>query len=264
MICVEYIPLFYKTYCEKDMSELKVIKFECLDSTNEYAKKIIKNNEIDTPVVIIADTQTAGKTTKKTSWFSPKGNLYMTLVLKMENIGEKFLPQLSFISALSLVEVIKSITEKDVNIQIKWPNDVLLDVMKLSGILIEKEGNFAIIGIGVNVLSHPDRKDTVYPTVALIDKEIIIEKNDLGILLSKKILDNVNVCVRNGFENIIDRIKPFMIKYNEEIDFELNGEFFSGIFTGINKNGGLCLEIPATKEQKVFYSGNMYIYRMKK
>ena len=56
----------------------------------------------------------------------------------------------------------KEVQKKEhIKIQIKWPNDVLMDEKKLSGILIEKEGDFAIIGVGVNINSHPKRNETI-------------------------------------------------------------------------------------------------------
>ena len=242
-------------------SEIKIVKLDAIDSTNEYAKKIVSDRDMtDEPLLIIADEQTSGKTTKKTAWYSPKGNLYMTFVLNIKSLEEKFFPQLSFISALSLVEVLKEYSSDNASIKVKWPNDVLLDEKKLSGILIEKHGDCAIIGIGVNVISHPDIEYTGYATVSLQEKNINVEKNNLGDLIAKRIIDNVNICIRDGFERIIDNLKPFMIKLSEEIDFEQNGKVFSGIFSGINKNGGLCLK-QKTGEEIIFYSGNMCIYK---
>ena len=243
----------------ENLAKVKLIKLETVDSTNEYAKKVINDGKINGTVLIISDTQTSGKTTKKTAWYSPAGNLYMSLIIDIDDMGENFLPQLSFITALSLVETIEAVATMPLGIKIKWPNDVLLDGMKLSGILIEKEKHYAIIGIGVNVITHPDRNFTVYPTVALRERGVVIDKDELGIGLASKIATNTKLAIDLGFDFIIGKITPFMLKFMETVEFEQNGTMFHGIFTGINKNGGLCLKL-SNGDVKVFYSGNLSVY----
>ncbi|MCR5506243.1 MAG: biotin--[acetyl-CoA-carboxylase] ligase, partial [bacterium] len=153
-----------------ELKDFEFIHFETIDSTNNYAKILCKNGLKNK--VIVADTQTSGRTTKKQGWISPKGNLYFSILLPLDD--EKKLPQYSFLSALAVAESIKEIDSLNNIVNIKWPNDILLNKQKIAGILIEKEENCVIIGIGLNVKSSPDSSLTRYPTTNLFDNGINI------------------------------------------------------------------------------------------
>ncbi|MBM3148759.1 MAG: biotin--[acetyl-CoA-carboxylase] ligase [Chloroflexi bacterium] len=114
--------------------------------------------------VIIANQQTSGRGRLGRAWFSPQGNLALSLILKprIEN-----LTQLIMVASLAVVKAIKSVS--DIDATIKWPNDVLVRDKKVCGILIESEvkGNavhFAVLGIGINI----DLDTTAFPEIAAI------------------------------------------------------------------------------------------------
>lgn len=238
-----------------NIKDFDVFHFEKIDSTNAIAKRFVESGR-DKNTIIIADEQTNGKTTKSTPWTSPKGNLYLTLMIKLNDGDEKFLPQLSFISAISLVEAIQEVIKsKDIDIKIKWPNDLLLNGKKLSGILIERDEDFAIIGIGVNTESSPDASLTRYPATSLKQENFVVNKDELAVELCKKIIENINDCKQNSFSKIIEKIKPFMFRLNSEISISVCGENMVGIFSGIAENGGLILQIDGNK--KTLLSGEL-------
>lgn len=121
---------------------MKIISFETIDSTNEYAKKISSESEDFT--VIWAKRQTEGKGRLNRRWESPEGGLWISVILK----PEFFSSLLSFIPALAVVKTLK---EFGIVSKLKWPNDILVSEKKISGILLEKNSDAAIIGIGLNV-----------------------------------------------------------------------------------------------------------------
>ncbi len=234
-----------------DKNDFEFIHFESIDSTNNYAKALSNQNK--TNKIIIADTQTAGRTTKKQCWISPKGNLYFSIILSLDD--EKNLPEYSFISALSIVESIKQISYDKNTIKIKWPNDILLNKQKLCGILIEKENDKVIIGIGINVISSPDVNLTRYPTTNLKINNINTTPMELSKLILKKLLDNINLRKTCGFNKIISKIMPYMYKFNETIHIETNGKKLTGIFCGLNETGALLLK--TDNKTQVVFSGEM-------
>ena len=93
-----------------NVNEFKFIHLESITSTNDYAKELFFSEKVSN-FVVIADTQTNGKTTKNSSpWQSPVLNLYMSMTIKLIPEIERYTHLLSFITALSLTEVVKDIS----------------------------------------------------------------------------------------------------------------------------------------------------------
>ncbi len=231
--------------------DFEFIHFETIDSTNNYAKTLCKLGV--TNRVVIADTQTAGRTTKKQGWISPKGNLYFTMLLPLKDT--KNLSKYSFLSALSIAQAVKQIDTKNNVIKIKWPNDILLNTQKLCGILIEKEDDNVIIGIGVNINSSPDSNLTRYPTTNLLTNGIITTPNDLSHLILENLINNVNLYESNGFEKILSLITPYMYKFKENIFIATPNKTITGIFEGLSPDGALILN--TGNETQIIISGEM-------
>jgi BirA family biotin operon repressor/biotin-[acetyl-CoA-carboxylase] ligase len=108
---------------------------------------------------VLADRQTAGRGRRGRAWDdgSAGGNFMASLLVK----GGGALHQLSFVAALALHDALTNMTAPHgaARLALKWPNDVLLDGGKVSGILLERAGDALVIGIGVNLAHHPDGTD---------------------------------------------------------------------------------------------------------
>ncbi len=236
------------------VDDFKFIFLDKTDSTNEYAKRLVQNGEKQNSF-ILAETQSKGKTTKKDKvWYSPKGNMFLTITLSIKQ--EKDFPSLSFISGLSVAQCVDKIKNTSDTLSIKWPNDILFNMQKICGILIEKEDDVAIIGIGLNVKTSPEKNLTVYPTTSLKENNIDIEAKDIAIEILHNLVNNINTFEQSGFEEIINLIKPFIFNLNKKIYIRFNNELFEGIFSGIKDNGGLILTMP-NGEIKTFISGEL-------
>ena len=129
-------------------------------STNDVARDLYREGA-SAGTVVRADVQTGGRGRRGRAWASPAGNIYMTAVIAPERPTAEW-PLLSLIAATSLADALLK-TSGDAltgRIGIKWPNDVLIEGRKISGILLETElieGRLvAMVGIGVNIASHPD------------------------------------------------------------------------------------------------------------
>lgn len=86
---------------------------------------------------------------------------------------------LVILCGLSLCQIIKELNPQNL-VQIKWPNDVLINGAKVSGMLLEKGPNdYIIIGIGVNIVNYPQEKDIIYKTTSLQHENIIISPENL-------------------------------------------------------------------------------------
>ncbi len=118
---------------------------------------------------VLADRQTAGRGRRGRAWddgnpaddggrdAGGSGNFMASVLVKADGP----LHQLSFVAALALHDALTDVTAPHGagRLALKWPNDVLLDGGKLSGILLERAGNALVIGIGVNLARHPAATD---------------------------------------------------------------------------------------------------------
>ena len=131
-------------------------------STNADAMRLALKGE-DLPLWVIADRQTAGRGRAGRTRTTPPGNHYPTHAFccgaPIEQAG-----QLSLIAAISMIDAIRTNTElaPDAGLRLKWPNDVLVGLSKVGGILVESTmarggpGFLAIVGFGLNIAAAPD------------------------------------------------------------------------------------------------------------
>lgn len=131
----------------------KQIYFKELDSTQQEAKKLIEKN-IENGTIVITDYQTKGKGTHDRKWYSEKGkNLTFTIILYPKcNIKE--LESLTIDIAECILKTIEELY--NIKLNIKFPNDIILNGKKLGGILtqISTKGEkirYLLIGIGINI-----------------------------------------------------------------------------------------------------------------
>ncbi len=104
-----------------------------------------------------AKRQTAGRGRLGRRWAEADGNLYTSTIVKLM-AGDPGAATLGFLAAVALDEVLCAYAP-DVAFRIKWPNDVLANGAKISGILLERGGDAVVVGIGVNLAAHPEGLD---------------------------------------------------------------------------------------------------------
>ncbi|HIJ83054.1 MAG TPA: biotin--[acetyl-CoA-carboxylase] ligase, partial [Magnetococcales bacterium] len=127
--------------------------FSEIESTNAYAARLAAEGEPE-GTVVVADHQTRGRGRLGRVWESPGNvNLYFSMILR-PRVEPQHTAQMTLISGLALAETVAGIGVKGV--EIKWPNDLLLDGGKLAGILTEmaaEEGrvHHVVVGVGLNV-----------------------------------------------------------------------------------------------------------------
>ena len=131
---------------------VNIVHYEEIDSTNTEVRRLsLKGAEEG--LVVTAKKQTAGKGRRGRSWESPADeNLYFSILLRPKLAPEKA-PMLTLLMAYSVAKALQKI---NINIEIKWPNDLVLSKKKICGILTEMElaGNeisHVVIGVGINV-----------------------------------------------------------------------------------------------------------------
>jgi BirA family biotin operon repressor/biotin-[acetyl-CoA-carboxylase] ligase len=135
----------------------KIIHYQTIDSTNDAARRLIKEGAGE-GLVVVAVSQTAGRGKPGADWVSPSGNLYLSAVVKPHR-SQKDLAPLTLTAALAARSAILKISKMPV--VIKWPNDILIRGKKAGGILTERvPSGHLIIGIGINLNSKTGLPDS--------------------------------------------------------------------------------------------------------
>jgi len=105
-----------------------------------------------------ADAQDGGRGRVGRKWDSAKGNLFTSTVVRLRPLDPPA-PSLAFIIALAVVDTIKQFAPQ-IPVMVKWPNDILsAEGSKLCGMLLERSGDAVIIGVGLNLVHHPEGLD---------------------------------------------------------------------------------------------------------
>ena len=121
------------------------------DSTNEWCKRMSKEGA-EHGTLAVAEFQSAGKGRLGRRWTAPEGSSVMMSILLRPEFEPQYASMLTLVMGLSVAQAVK---ELDVEVSIKWPNDVIASGKKLCGILTESSSdleyiNYVVVGIGVN------------------------------------------------------------------------------------------------------------------
>lgn len=221
-------------------------------STNDTVRNLT-NKKDGAKYVVTALRQTGGRGRRGRSWVSLEGNLFMSMAFEAElkNGG-----QIVFIVSLSLLETLRHLFP-DINICLKWPNDVLVNDRKISGILLEKgEGDYIIAGIGINIAAAPKIDGLVYPAQSLADFGFETGRLDLFRTYMQTFEANYKLWQEQGFETIRSRWLANAKNLGKEILVRMHNEERSGIFAGVDENGTLLLERNNNLEK--IYAGDIF------
>ena len=150
----------------------KLVIFDEINSTNLKAKELAQKNA-DEGTIVISKIQKKGRGRFDRTWESPEGGLYFSIVLKPDCKPDKT-TLLPLVGALSVCKTITSIT--DLNVKIKWPNDVLINGKKVSGILLESESGKNLTG-NISILPDETRGSAQIAAAPFFIMSIRIEPN---------------------------------------------------------------------------------------
>jgi BirA family transcriptional regulator, biotin operon repressor / biotin---[acetyl-CoA-carboxylase] ligase len=129
-------------------------------STQDIVRGLAETGEAE-GLAVQALQQTKGRGRHGNAWTSPMGNLYLSVLLRPSCKADKA-GQMAFVVALALSDAMDAVMEDGHAKTLKWPNDILIDGKKVSGILLEsavdKHGrvDYLIIGTGVNIFAAPE------------------------------------------------------------------------------------------------------------
>ena len=136
----------------------EIYHLSVVDSTNNYAAKLISEGQLQNGSVIMADFQTNGRGQRGNSWQSvSQNNLLFSLAFQPVSVAADQQIRINWYTALIWIKCCKRFS---IDAQIKWPNDIFVGQQKLGGILIEQQiqGSiiaWSVVGCGINVNATP-------------------------------------------------------------------------------------------------------------
>ncbi len=215
--------------------------FDALDSTNTTLREQFSGEAEG--YVVQAYQQTKGRGRFGNSWSSPKGNLYISILLKPDCPYDQ-IGQLAFVAATSIASYLQQTFDSDdVNVAVKWPNDILVNGNKIGGILIETNSlnpsrvDQVIVGIGLNVFAQQAdyiKMDDFTDRLGNLDAV----RDDL----LQSFGEHYTKWREMGFSDILREWKKYAVGIGEKVGVRLSNEHFYGIFVDVDDTGNLILD----------------------
>ncbi|WP_297428503.1 biotin--[acetyl-CoA-carboxylase] ligase [uncultured Acinetobacter sp.] len=216
-------------------------------STNDDVREIAKTGVQH--VLVCSHQQSAGRGQRQRAWVSPVGNIYLSALLNLNTVIDG---RLSLEIALNILHIPSL---KDLDLQIKWPNDLYSLQGKWGGILIEPiSPTQVIVGVGINIESVSDQVQD-QATTSLVD---------LGIKTLSRIdlIAEVYVAIQNAGQwfdhqssNLAARFEQHAAFKNQQVAFEHIGGISTGRFLGIANDGAVIIDTELGSQ--AFYQGRL-------
>lgn len=224
-------------------------------STQDVVRGLAENAEPE-GLAVQSLQQTKGRGRHGNDWVSPMGNLYISLLLRPSCRADKA-AQMAFVVALALSEAMGEVIEDGHAKTLKWPNDILIDGRKVSGILLEtkldKHGrvDYLVIGTGVNIFAPPEGAEGL----DRIKKERLAV-NTFRDLYLQKLQAHYIEWQDKGFAPMREAWLKQAHGLGRTMTIRLPETSFDGTFDGIDDNGALIATVNG--ERKIFTAGDVH------
>ena len=223
-----------------------IIELSEIDSTNNYAMRLIDEGMAEHGMIVRADFQTKGKGQLANLWLAEESkNLLISAIIDTREFAIEKQFFLNAATCLSVAEML--MTNYNIpHVSIKWPNDIYAGDKKIAGILIENslrgsQWTNAVVGIGLNVnqavFSDLNRATSMFNQTQEKQKVKSVLKNLL------KILNKHFLKIGNNEDELFEAFNQNLYKVNKEIAFTKKNELYKGIVKGVNAFGELEVEV---------------------
>ncbi|MGE0687953.1 MAG: biotin--[acetyl-CoA-carboxylase] ligase [Dehalococcoidia bacterium] len=259
----ESLPLFSKPYFSwkltTDVIGRRLVYRPDTESTMDDARRMLDRFRLTSGAVVLAETQSEGRGRDGRSWVSPPDvNLLFTIVLMTDSLAD--VRPLAYVTPLAIALAIEeTLAERGIDLRtdLKWPNDVQIDGLKVAGVLIETtetaEGQpVALVGVGLNV----NMDVSLFPELDGIATSI---KVAAGIELPR---EELLAAVCNHVESLYDEAlngsdAPFgawkdrLITLGREVTASGAGETIQGVAVDVDYDGTLVIETAEGRRHRV-------------
>lgn len=202
-----------------------------------------------------AKRQTAGRGRQGRAWASPEGNLYVSTLVRVRP-GEPPAATLALVAAVALEETVSIFLHHPGHVVVKWPNDLLFDGAKLSGILLERAADAVVIGFGVNLAYHPVHLDR--PATSLAAHGSAPDPGVFAETLAESFVRWLSRW-RDGIAPVRDRWLARAHPIDTALTARLADETsVDGLFGGLDAQGALILRL-ADGSTRVIHAGDVFL-----
>src|ERR1700722_15821317 len=217
------------------MTDFTVWHHDQIGSTSDEARRMASEGAPH-GTVVHADEQTAGRGRLAHTWFSPPGNLYVSILLRTGQPASRT-AELSFLAALAVADTVEALLPRQTRAMLKWPNDVLVSGAKIAGILLEQVDDATIIGIGLNVLEAPT--NAAYKTTTIVANGGIASVDGARDILLASLGRPLALWRKDGFAPIREQWLGRSYPVGAAIKVNAEGQPVAGHFAGLDIDGAL-------------------------
>ena len=242
-------------------NKYNLINLKTVKSTNLEIKSLLESKKNINNLCLCSINQTGGYGRRNTKWYSYKGNIHLSILLR-PNCKINEVNQLSFMTSISIGDTLKKIKKK-ININYKWPNDILLNKKKIGGVLLEtstylnKNIKWVIIGVGLNLIKFPKLKKKEFQITSLKKEKIYINKEDFIDLFLEIFFKNYESWKKKGFNFIKKKWMSSMFKKKDKVIVKYQNNYIKGKLVNLLINGGIKLK--TNGETKELFYGEQII-----
>jgi BirA family transcriptional regulator, biotin operon repressor / biotin---[acetyl-CoA-carboxylase] ligase len=202
-----------------------------------------------------ADQQQGGRGRQGRTWVSPPGNLYASTLVQRRT-GDPPAPSLALVAALALDELLQAWVGAD-RLMIKWPNDLLADGAKLSGILLEGVDDAVVVGIGVNLAHHPTGIDRPATSLAALG-HVAPDTADFAEELAASFAAWLSRWRAEGLGAILARWQARAHPPGTALRVAVPEGVLEGLYDGLDSDGALRLKTPDGRLHLV-HAGDIFL-----
>ena len=224
------------------------------DSTNEWCKRMSKEGA-EHGTLAVAEFQSAGKGRLGRRWTAPEGSSVMMSILLRPEFEPQYASMLTLVMGLSVAQAVK---ELDVEVSIKWPNDVVVSRKKICGILTEmglENGKIreVIIGIGINVNLEEIQDDLKDKATSLyLETGKKYDRNRVIGLIMEKFEKNYEKFVKTcDLSLMLDDYNAMLANRSQPVRILDKLNTYEGIAIGIDREGELLVKVADGAIRKV-------------
>lgn len=201
-----------------------------------------------------AERQTGGRGRQGRVWESPAGNLYASTLVRLRPTDPPP-ATLALVAAVALEEAVRVFVPGGATL--KWPNDLLIDNAKLSGILLERAEDAVVIGVGVNLAHHPDLSDRA--TTSLATQGASTSPATFADVLVEAFARWLGRWRNEGLDPVrlrwLERAHPVGTALTARLP---DDSAIDGLFDGLDAQGALILRL-ATGARRVIHAGDVFL-----
>jgi BirA family transcriptional regulator, biotin operon repressor / biotin---[acetyl-CoA-carboxylase] ligase len=248
-------------HLRRDPFVVKVEWHATLPSTNDHALQLAMLEALETPLLILADEQTAGRGRGSNRWWSVAGGLTFSLVLDPTRIGTTSLrtehwPRVALTAGVALCEALVGLAPY-LDCGLKWPNDVLISGRKVAGILVEipparpPAPRRLVLGIGINVNNSLVEAPAEIQArgIALCDATgLEFDPTQLLSTWLARFADNL-VALAADDRQLPNRWQSRCVLTGKTVELQAGERTIRGICQGIDADGALLLDTPGGPER---------------